>query len=134
MRKSRVVLAGAGVAAAVATGTAFTAANTFTQPSAIAGYGQTLVTGATVTDTDFTAYSADPTDLATVVFNTSTNVNGKTATLTLKNGVTGPVIGTFTCDTSSSVYGSGTMDIICDTSATHPKFDAFTYVGLTVLD
>lgn len=134
MRMSRVVLAGAGVAAAVATGTAFTAANTFTQPSAVAGYGQTEVTGATVTDVDFTALGADPTDLATVTFNTSTNVNGKTATLTLKGSATGPVVGTFPCNTTTSVYASGTMDIVCDASATHPKFADFNYVGLTVLD
>jgi hypothetical protein len=130
MRKSHLALAGVGVAAAAVTGSAFTAANVV--PASVAGYGQGAVSGATVTDIDYTPYSGDNTDLATVTFNSSTNVGGKTATLTLKSDAT-TVVGTFACDTTGA-YASGTMDIVCDTSTAHPAFDSFTYVGLTVVD
>lgn len=130
MRRSHLLLAGLGVTAVAVTGSAFTAANTV--PTSVAGYGQGSVTGATVTDIDYVAYVPDNTDLGSVVFNSSTNVNGKTASLTLKQGTT--VIGTFACDTTTSTYAAGTMDITCDATSTHPDFDAFNFVGLTVLD
>ncbi len=129
MRKSHLALAGLGLTAAAVTGSAFTAANVV--PASVAGYGQGAVTGATVTDVDYTPYASDNTDLATVTFNSSTNVTGKTASLTLKQNAV--VVGTFTCDTTGA-YAAGTMDIVCDASATHPDFDTFNFVGLTVLD
>ena len=129
MRKTHLALAGIGLTAAAVTGSAFTAANVV--PASVAGYGQGAVTGATVTDIDYTPYASDNTDLATVTFNSSTNVNGKTASLTLKQGTT--VVGTFSCDTTGT-YAAGTMDIVCDATATHPDFDSFNFVGLTVLD
>ena len=129
MRRSHLVLAGVGVAAAAVTGSAFTAANMV--PDTVAGYGQGQVTGATVTDIDYTPYASDNTDLGAVVFNSSTDVTGKTATLTLKSDAT-TVLGTYTC--TLGAYATGTMDITCDTSADHPSFDAFSYVGLTVVD
>ncbi len=129
MRKSHVALAGLGLTAAAVTGSAFTAANVV--PTSVAGYGQGSVTGATVTDIDYTPYSLDNTDLGTVTFNSSTNVQNKTASLTLKQGTT--VIGTFSCDTTGA-YTLGTMDIVCDANSTHPDFDSFNFVGLTVLD
>jgi hypothetical protein len=131
MRRTHVVLTGIAVAGAAVTGSAFTAANNFVQPSVIAGYGQTQVTGATVTDVDFTPFLGDNTDLGSVSFDTSTNVQGKTASMTLKQGPT--VIGTFTCDTSAA-YNLGTMAVSCDASGVHPDFDTFNFVGLTVLD
>jgi hypothetical protein len=129
MRKSHLIIGAVGLSAAAVTGSAFTAANVV--PASVAGYGQGAVTGATVTDIDYTAYASDNTDLATVTFNSSTNVTGKTASLTLKQGAV--VVGTFSCDTSGA-YAAGTMDIVCDASATHPDFDSFNFVGLTVLD
>src|SRR5215207_3684933 len=105
MRKSHLALAGLGLTAAAVTGSAFTAANVV--PTSVAGYGQGSVTGATVTDIDYTPYSLDNTDLGTVTFNSSTNVQNKTASLTLKQGTS--VVGTFTCDTSGA-YALGTMD------------------------
>jgi hypothetical protein len=128
MRRSQLLLAGVGVAAAAVTGSAFTAANTV--PNTVAGYGQGQVTGATITDIDYTPYASDNTDLATVVFNSSTDVTGKTATLTLKSGTT--VVNTYTC--TLGAYAAGTMDITCSTAADHPDFDAFDFVGLTVVD
>jgi hypothetical protein len=128
MRRSHLVLAGVGVAAAAATGSAFTAANTV--PDTIAGYGQGKVTGATITDIDYTPYASDNTDIGSVVFNSSTDVTGKTASLTLKSGTT--VVGTYTC--TLGAYAAGTMDITCSTTSDHPDFDSFDYVGLTVVD
>ena len=129
MRKSHLALAGLGLTAAAVTGSAFTAANVV--PASVAGYGQGSVTGATVTDIDYTPYASDNTDLGAVVFNSSTDVTGKTATLTLKSDAT-TVLSTYTC--ALGAYAAGTMDITCDTTSDHPDFDAFTYVGLTVVD
>jgi hypothetical protein len=129
MRKTHLALAGLGLTAAAVTGSAFTAANVV--PASVAGYGQGSVTGATVTDIDYTPYASDNTDLGAVVFNSSTDVTGKTATLTLKSDAT-TVLGTYTC--TLGAYAAGTMDITCDTTSDHPDFDSFTYVGLTVVD
>jgi hypothetical protein len=129
MRKTHLALAGLGLTAAAVTGSAFTAANVV--PASVAGYGQGAVTGATVTDIDYTPYAADNTDLGSVTFNSSTNVQNKTASLTLKQGTT--VVATVACDTTGA-YAAGTMDIVCDATATHPDFDSFNFVGLTVLD
>jgi hypothetical protein len=129
MRKSHLALAGLGLTAAAVTGSAFTAANAV--PDSVAGYGQGAVSGATVTDIDYTPYASDNTDLGAVVFNSSTDVTGKTATLTLKSDAT-TVLGTYTC--TLGAYAAGTMDITCDTTSDHPDFDSFTYVGLTVVD
>jgi hypothetical protein len=128
MRRSHLVLTAVGVAAAAATGSAFTAANTV--PASVAGYGQGQVTGATISDVDYVADGSDNTNLASVVFNSSTDVTGKTATLTLKSDAT-TVVGTYAC--SLGAYAAGTMDITCATGDT-PAFDSFTYVGLTVVD
>jgi hypothetical protein len=130
MRRSHLLLAGLGVTAVAVTGSAFTAANTV--PASVAGYGQGAVTGAVVSDVDYTPQSGNNTNLDTVTFNSNTNVNGKTASLTLKQGTT--VIGTFTCDTTTSIHNGTTMDITCPTSPTFPAFDSFNFVGLTVLD
>ena len=60
MRKSRVLLAGAAVAAAAVTTSAFTAGNTFTGVhNTIVGYGEATVTGANITAID---YNRDDTD------------------------------------------------------------------------
>ncbi|MGY1809919.1 hypothetical protein ACI8AF_21335 [Blastococcus sp. SYSU D00669] len=127
MRTSKLVLAGAGIAAATAAGSAFTASNTV--PASVAGYGQGTVTGATVTDIDYTPLSSDNSKLDVIVFTTSTNVTGRVATLTLKSGSTlvgSPhtcTLGTYTTD----------MTITCDVVG-DPLFTAFDAVGLTVVD
>jgi hypothetical protein len=130
MRRSHLVLTAVGIAAAAVTGSAFTAANTV--PNTVAGYGEGQVTGATVTDIDYTPYASDNTDLGTVVFQSSTNVTGKTATLTLKMGTTPVGSSPYSC--TLGAYAAGTMDITCDTSADHPDFDSFDHVGLTIVD
>jgi hypothetical protein len=130
MRRSHLVLTAVGISAAAVTGSAFTAANTV--PDTVAGYGEGQVTGATVTDIDYTPYAADNTDLDTVVFQSSTDVTGKTATLTLKNGTNPVGLSPYAC--SLGAYAAGTMDITCDVSADHPDFDSFDHVGLTIVD
>ena len=131
MRTSPLLLAGLGVTAlAVAvTGSAGTAANAV--PDSLAGYGQGTVTGATVTDVDYSPYVMDNTDLGAITFTSATDVRGKTASLTLKRGAT--VVGTFSCSTTGA-YSAGSMDIVCDASSTHPDFGSFDVVGLTILD
>jgi hypothetical protein len=130
MRRSHLVLTAVGVSAAAVTGSAFTAANSV--PDTVAGYGQGQVTGATVTDIDYTPYASDNTDLATVVFQSSTDVTGKTATLTLKDGTTPVGSSPYSC--TLGAYAAGEMLITCDTSADHPDFESFDFVGLTIVD
>ncbi len=66
MRRSHLLLAGLGVTAVAVTGSAFTAANTFSNTTNIAGYGSMTATGATITnvaytlDTDVSKISAVP--------------------------------------------------------------------------
>jgi hypothetical protein len=127
MRRSHLLVVGLGMTAAAATGSAFTAANSL--PASVAGYGQATITGATVTDIDYVPYSLDNTDVETVIFQSSTDVTGKTASLTLKSGTT--VVGTFSCTLGAFATS---MDITCDTSVAHPDFSSFDTVGLTVVD
>lgn len=129
MRTSRVVFTGIAVAAAAAAGTsAFTASNTV--PNSVAGYGQGTISGATVTNIQYTPLSTDNTYLASVVFTTSTNVTTETSTMTLKLGAT-PLSGSpYSC--TYSAYSAGTMTITCLTP-NNPAFTAFDTVGLTVV-
>src|SRR5947209_19308599 len=84
MRKSRLVLVGVAVAAAAATGTAFTAGNTFSQTNDIAGYGESTVTGATVSTIHYTLDPLDGTKIASVVFITTQDLTGGSASVVLK--------------------------------------------------
>lgn len=129
MRTSRVVFTGIAVAAAAVAGTsAFTASNTV--PNSVAGYGQGTISGATVTNIQYTPLSTDNTYLASVVFTTSTNVTTETSTMTLKLGST-PLSGSpYSC--TYSAYSAGSMTITCLT-ANNPAFTAFDTVGLTVV-
>ena len=129
MRTSRVLLAGVAVAAAGAATSAVTASNDFSAVAPIvAGYGQVAVTGATVTDVDYTLVAADNTRLDGVVFTTTTDVTdvALTATLTIKNGVT--VVGTYAC--TKGAFGSD-MTLTCD-ATDDPLISAFNAIGLTV--
>ena len=128
MRKSHLALAGLGLTAAAATGSAFTAANVV--PASVAGYGEGSVSGATVTDIDYTPSATDNTDLASVVFHSSTDVTGRTATMTLKSGAT--PVGTSPYSCTLGAYAAGTMTITCATADT-PAFSSFNTVGLTVV-
>jgi hypothetical protein len=135
------IFAGTAVAAAVASGTAMTAANVV--PNSVAGFGEGMVSGATVTDIGYTALVTDNTKLASITFTTSTDITSQTdegkTTLTLKSGAsagTPPTGGTplratpYVCAVGAP-YAAGSMTVVCNT-ADNPRFDAFTSVGLTV--
>jgi hypothetical protein len=136
------IFAGTAIAAAVASGTAMTAANVV--PPSVAGYGEGMVSGATATDISYTALVSDNTKLASVEFTLSTDITSQTnegkATLTLKAGATAgtpPTGGTplratpYGCVVGTP-YAAGSMTVVCAT-ADNPRFDAFTSVGLTVI-
>ena len=128
MRRSHLLLAGLGLTAVAVTGTAFTAANTFTNATNIAGHGQMTATGATVTNIAYTL-DTDVSKISAVTFTTSSNITGRTARLQLKQGST--IVSTHTCDTSA-VYSGGSMTVPCaiTTPADITSFDttAFTVV------
>jgi hypothetical protein len=128
MRTSHVVLAGVAVAAAAVTTSAFTAGNTL--QASKAGYGQSSVTGATVSDIEYTPWATDNARLGQVVFTTSTDVTGLTATMLLREG-DGDIVGTnpYSCIIAGTV---GTQTITCATGD-HPELDDFVTVGLTVV-
>ena len=146
MRKSRVLLAGVAVAAAGVATSAFTAGNDFTGvDSNVAGYGQAVVTGATVTGIHYVVDGADGTVVDAVEFTTTTDVTDATSTLTLKSGVAadgtgGTPVGTpYDCDVKvgSEWDPAGvppSMVLTCDTTVGGPRnFADFNGVGLTVV-
>lgn len=93
------------------------------------GYGQTVATGATITAVTTTPLSTDNSKAASVAFTSTTNVTGKTVSMTLKNG--GTVLGSpYTCSLGS--YSAGEMTITCATSD-NPLLNAYDTTGLTVL-
>ena len=126
MRKVTKLVAAAGLAGLIAVGgEAFTASNTV--PNSIAGYGQSTVSGATITNIAYTSLGTDASKLASVVFTSSTDVTGKIATMTLRLGST--VVGSpYSCTLGSY---SSTMTITCDT-ADNPAYTGFDTTGLTV--
>ena len=138
MRTSRLVLAAAGIAAAAVTTSAFTASNDVTGVHHnVAGYGEVTATGAVVTDITYTPQASDNTYLHEVVFTTSTDVTGQTATLTLKSGSTPVTVGAssakfVTC--TNGTYAASAMTITCDVLADTVPFTGFDTVGLTVVD
>jgi len=118
-----ILLAGLAVSGAGA----FTASNTFTATSNVAGYGADAVTGATITAITYTPLVADPSKLASVTFTSSTDVTGKTIKLTLRSGSS--VLGSaYSCTAGAFVV---TQTLTCAT-ADNPLISAFDSVGLTV--
>ena len=117
---------------ALSGGGAFTASNTLPTTS-VAGYGAAAVTGATVSTIKYNV-GADPSKLSNVVFTSTTDVTGKTATMTLrKAGVQvgssySCTLGTWTPTALDAV--TGTMSITC---ASTEDVAAFDQVGLTVV-
>jgi|tagenome__1003787_1003787.scaffolds.fasta_scaffold19972812_1 hypothetical protein len=128
MRTSRLLLAGAGLAAAAVTGSAFTASNTVGPSSA--GYGEGSVSGMTVSDIDYVPVTADATKLDSVVFTTTQDITGKQAKMTLKKA-SSQVGSPIACVVDSTF--STQMAVTCDISP-DVLFTAFDTVGLTVYD
>jgi hypothetical protein len=130
MRRSHLLVVGLGVAAAAVTGSAFTAANPMPAGTAVTGYGEVSVTGATVSDISYTP-STDNTTLAAVVFTLTTEVTDETVTLTLKDGGVQVGASPYSC-TATTPWAAGSMVFTCAT-ADFP-FTDFDAVGLTVRD
>ena len=137
MRKSRVLLAGVAVAAAAAATSAYTASNTV--PDSVAGTGQGAVTGAVVTNIHYVANGADSNILDSVQFTSTTNITGKTSTMTLKKTNGTVVVGTpYTACSVTTAWDNTSLVLTCDTSAANNsnvvrRFDDFDAVGLTVV-
>ncbi len=127
MLKSTKLIAAAAITGVVTLGggAAFTASNVV--PPSVAGYGESSVTGATVTDIH---YTLDPTDfsrLASVVFTAVPPIgDSAVAELTLKN--VGTWVESDSCEVSTS---AGISTITCATRGA-PLIDSFDKTGLTV--
>ena len=130
MRMSRVLLAGVAVAAAAVTTSAFTASNTV--PDTVAGFGEGAVTGAVVTDIHYVADTADGTLVDAIEFTSTTDLTGKTSTMTLKDG--GVVVGTPYACTVKTAWNATVIVMTCDTSGSARAFEDFDSVGITVVD
>jgi hypothetical protein len=129
MRRSHLVLTTGGIAVAVVTGSAFTAANTMTVGDQIAGYGQVNVTGAEVTDIEFTPDATDNTNMDAVVFTLADDISGQDSSVTVKNG--GGVVGSYPC-TETVAWDTTSMEVTCATPDI--PFAGFDAVGFTVRD
>lgn len=128
MRKSAKIITAVGVAALTfAGGSAFTASNTLPAGS-VSGYGQTVSTGATITTISNALLSTDNSKLASVTFTSTTDVTGRTASMTLKSGAT-PVGSPYTCELGAYTT---TMTITC-TTANNPVLSTFDTTGLTII-
>lgn len=127
MRLSRVVIGGAVVAAAVAAGSAYTASNTL-QDGTVAGYDDTTVTGAAVSNIAYNPDATDPKLLSSVVFTATGDITDTASTMVLRMGGS-PVTAASTC--LDVVAGPDTA-ITC-TLGTPLAFTAFDGVGLTVV-
>jgi hypothetical protein len=128
MLKSTRVIAAAAITAVMILGggAAFTASNVM--PSSVAGYGESTVTGATVTAINYTLNSTDSSKLASVVFTAVPPIDDSAvAGLTLKNG--GTSVESDSCVVSTS---SGISTITCATAGA-PLINSFDGTGLTVI-
>jgi hypothetical protein len=132
MRKTHLAIGAAGLTAAVITGSAMTAENVI--DDTIAGYGQSEISGARVTEIDYVPLASDSTFLDRVVFTTTTQLDltpatGNSATLTLKDASSS--LGSFPC--LIAPWANGEHVISCDTPDT-TLFETLAAVGLTVSD
>jgi hypothetical protein len=117
-----VVLAGLAVSGAGA----FTANNTFTNTSDVAGYGTNTVTGATVTNVHYNVTTLNSSTVDSIVFTATENLTGKSSVLALFSG-TNAVSAPSTC---VNVFVT-TTTITC-TFAAPESIAAFDKVALTV--
>jgi hypothetical protein len=117
------------VAALVTGGSAFTDSNTFLSDSQVAGYGEQSSTGAYIVQVNYTPWETDRSRLSSVSFVTTTDLTGKTASLTLKDGSTS--VASYACATPTD-YTSGLSTIVCNVTG-HDLVASFDRTGLTVL-
>ena len=131
MRKSRLLLAGVAVAAAGVATSAFTASNTV--PDSVAGSGQGAVTGAVVTDIHYVQNAVDATVVDAVEFTSTTDLTGKTTTMTLKTTGGTVVVGApYTCGVKTA-WDATEIVMTCDTTGSTRTFADFDSVAITVV-
>jgi hypothetical protein len=132
MRLSRVLLAGAAVAAAGIATSAFTASNSL-EDNTIAGYDAAAVAGVNVSNIKY-VQDADPSKLASVEFTADKSTVGSNATLTFYKvtpdvGDDEALTAPSACDTTDAV---APFVIVC-TLQDPLDLEAFDKVGLTVV-
>lgn len=125
MRLSRVLLAGAAVAAAGIATSAFTASNDV--PNSVAGYDEATVTGATVSKIEYTVNATDTSLLDSVKFTAVQNVATMKAYLQLQEADGDPVGSPITCTVGAFTTST---PITCLTPGR--EITAFDGVALTV--
>jgi hypothetical protein len=137
MLKSRVILTGIAVAAAAAAGSAFTAANDFTAPGVVddaVGYGETTVSGATVSKVVYTPVTGDPSKLDEVVFTSTTEIQpGNVATMYLKEGSTPTPASASVCVIDAFGDPTAGEQIITCSFTTDVDIDTFNTVALSIM-
>jgi hypothetical protein len=129
MRKSTKLI-GAAVAVgfiAVAGGSAFTASNTV--PNTVAGYGESTVSGATVTSIHYNTNPADTDKIDSVTFVSSTDLTNTNVSMSLKGA--GGLLGTSPYSCTYTAFAAGASTITCLT-ADEPSLTALTATDLTV--
>lgn len=125
MRLSRVLIAGAAVAAAGIATSAFTASNDV--PNSVAGYDEATVTGATVTKIEYVVNATDVSLLDSVKFTATQNVFGMKAYLQLQETDGDPVGSPISCTVGAYTT---TTPITCTTTGT--EITSFQGLALTV--
>jgi hypothetical protein len=128
MRKSRVLLAGVAVAAAGAATSAFTAGNTNNAPGdKVAGFGEVVVSGVTVTNVAYTPLASDASKLDNVIFTIDEDPADLLSMLTVSTGT--PIAsGAIVC---TNTPAGGLFKVTCDVPNSVNIQDV-TKVGLTV--
>lgn len=123
-------VAAVAVAAAVTAGSAMTGSNTFAGGAAspLAGYGEVSTSGAEIVGISFTPWESDGSRLGSVSFTTTTNITGRSASLTLKNN--GEAVSSYPCS-APGPYESGLQTVVCSVSA-HDLVSSFDTTGFTV--
>ncbi len=120
-KTKKIILAVAVIGAVAAGGVAFTDANVV--PDSMAGYKDTVVSGATATAVNYTL-SADGTNIDDVVVTFSTDITGKHVRIAFNNGAL-----TSDCTVAGTV---GTQTATCS-GLTQPT-DTATHLAVTVND
>lgn len=133
MRKSRVLLAGAAVAAAAVATSAFTAGNDV--QDSVAGYGDASVTGADTTNIDYVLDAVDKSEVTAINFDIVQNLDnavaqGLTAWLQLQDVDGAPVGSALECNVGPF---AGTTPIDCALPA-DTKIASFDGIALTVAE
>ena len=130
MRKSTklITIAAALGFVAMGAGSAFTASNTVL--NSVAGFGEGTVTGAVVTAVHYTQDSADPSELDTVSFDSSTDLTGTTVYLTLKDTTLAIMGSRYAC--TYTAFAASATTITCDVTSDHPLIAGLGATDLTV--